>query len=189
MTKNMRDSFENMTLEELWKLFPITLSDHNPKWKEWAECEVEHLRVILEIFSPRITHIGSTAIPGIKAKPIVDVLVEISDDCEMPVIRGVLEESGYICMSSSDNRMSFNKGYTTGGYAEKVFHIHIHRIGDNDEILFRDYLVSHGDIAKEYEALKLALISIYGKNRDAYTDAKSEFVKRVVMLGNDGSAK
>ena len=92
-------------------------------------------------------------------------------------------------MPVSENRMSFNKGYTPGGYAEKVFHIHIHRIGDNDEIRFRDYLLSYDDIAKEYEALKLELISRYRKNRDAYTDAKSEFVKRVVMLANDVSIK
>lgn len=178
-----------MTLEELWELFPITLSDHNPKWKEWADSEIRHLRVILEMFSPRITHIGSTAIPGIKAKPIVDILVEISDDCKMQAMRNVMEESDYICMSSSENRMSFNKGYTPDGYAEKVFHIHIHRVGDNDEIRFRDYLIQHEVVAKEYEALKLALISIYGKNRDAYTDAKSEFVKRVAKLFKDVSTK
>lgn len=175
----MHNSFENMMLEELWELFPITLSVHNPKWKVWADNEIEHLRIILELFRPRITHIGSTAIPGIKAKPIVDVLVEISDDCEMPALRSVMERNGYICMSSAADRMSFNKGYTLGGYADKVFHIHIHRAGDNNEILFRDYLVSHKDMAKEYEALKLSLISRYGNNRDAYTDAKSEFVKRV----------
>lgn len=185
----MHAAFENMTLEELWELFPITLSDHNPKWREWADSEIGHLRVILEMFSPRITHIGSTAIPAIKAKPIVDILVEVPDDCGMSAIQGILKESGYICMSTAENRMSFNKGYTPDGYAEKVFHIHIHRIGDNDEICFRDYLIRHDDSAKEYEALKLELISKYRKNRDAYTDAKSEFVKRIVMLANDVSTK
>lgn len=178
-----------MTLEELWELFPITLSDHNPKWKEWAENEVKHLHFILDRFNPSITHIGSTAIPGIKAKPIVDILVEISDDCQMPSVRSVLEDSGYICMSATEKRMSFNKGYTLKGYAEKVFHIHIHRTGDNNEILFRDYLVGHRDLAKEYETLKLALLSRHGKDRDAYTEAKSEFVKRVVMLARGVSAE
>lgn len=185
----MHNAFENMTLEELWELFPITLSDHNPKWKEWADSEIGHLRVILEMFSPRITHIGSTAIPGIKAKPIVDILVEVPDDYGMSDVRSIMEESGYICMSASENRMSFNKGYTPDGYAESVFHIHIHRIGDNDEIRFRDYLIRHDDFAKEYEALKLELISKYRKNRDAYTDAKSDFVKRIVMLANNVPTK
>ncbi len=183
----MHDSFENMTLEELWELFPITLVKHNPEWKVWAENEIGLLRGILGKFNPRITHIGSTAITGIKAKPIVDILVEISEDCSMPAIRSAMKEDGYICMSASENRMSFNKGYTLQGYAEKVFHIHIHRMGDNEEILFRDYLNAHSEIAKEYEGLKLALLSKYGRNRDAYTEAKSEFVKRVVMLAGSSS--
>ncbi len=185
----MRDSFEQMTLEELWDLFPITLCDHRQEWTQWAGKEMDHLHVILERYNPRITHIGSTAIPGIKAKPIVDLLVEIDDDCEMGAIRSLLEECGYICMSTSENRMSFNKGYTLRGYAEKVFHIHVHRIGDNNEIRFRDCLLSHTDVAKEYEALKLSLLSRYGKNRDAYTEAKSDFVNRVVKLANGVSPK
>lgn len=178
----MRTSFENMTLEELWDLFPITLSSPNPEWKDRADGEIGYLHVILDAFKPLISHIGSTAIPGIKAKPIVDLLVEIPDDCSMSAIRRIMEGAGYICMSASEYRMSFNKGYTLAGYAEKVFHIHIHRIGDNDEIYFRDYLISHSDLAKEYETLKLTLIAQYGKDRDAYTAAKTDFVKRIIEL-------
>ncbi len=59
-----------------------------------------------------------------------------------------METAGYICMSSSENRMSFNKGYTPQGYAEKVFHVHIHAMGDNDEIAFRNYLNSNPVVAK-----------------------------------------
>ena len=58
-------------------------------------------------------------------------------------------------MSSSERRMSFNKGYTPEGYAERVFHIHVHAVGDNDEILFRDYLRDHPAVAREYEALNV----------------------------------
>lgn len=64
-------------------------------------------------------------------------------------------------MSFPDNRMSFNKGYTPAGYADKVFHVHVHRIGDNEEILFRDYLLAHPEYAEEYEKLKLSLLSKY----------------------------
>ena len=65
-------------------------------------------------------------------------------------------------------------------FAEKVIHIHVHPVGDNDEILFRDYLRSHPATAREYEALKLSLLPKYKHNRDGYTEAKSEFVKRVM---------
>lgn len=171
-----------MTLEELWKLFPIVLTPHNPQWSFWAEEEMRSLSSILAGYSPIINHIGSTAIPDIQAKPIVDILVECSPDAEWRLIKDILTHHGYICMSESENRLNFNKGYTPSGYADKVFHIHIHRTGDNDEILFRDYLFSHPDMATEYEKLKLSLLTKYRNNRDAYTDAKTYFIRKVIAL-------
>lgn len=91
-----------------------------------------------------------------------------------------MEAAGYICMSVSGNRMSFNKGYTSCGYSDKVFHIHCHMVGDNNEIVFRDYLIAHPEIAKEYEKLKLSLFSEYKHDRDGYTEAKSEFVRQTI---------
>ena len=70
------------------------------------------------------------------------------------------------------------KGYTDKGFADRVFHIHLRYDGDNDELYFRDYMNSHPELAKEYEELKISLWKKYEHNRDAYTDAKSAFVKR-----------
>lgn len=169
-----------MTLEELWQLFPIVLTPHQLQWKDWAREEIENLTALLSGYCPVITHIGSTAIPNIQAKPIIDILVELNADIDWGRIKEKMETAGYICMSVSDNRMSFNKGYTSAGYADKVFHIHFHRIGDNDEILFRDYLIAHPEVAEEYELLKLSLIPKYKNDRDGYTEAKSEFVRRTI---------
>ena len=83
-------------------------------------------------------------------------------------------------MSESDSRISFNKGYTPAGYADKVFHIHFHRIGDNDEILFRDFLIAHPEVAEEYEKLKLSLLPKYKNDRDGYTEAKTKFVRMAI---------
>ncbi len=169
-----------MTLEELWELFPIVLTAHNPQWSVWAEEEMRLLSSLLVKYHPIISHIGSTAIPDIQAKPIVDILVEVSPGIEWLPIIEILERNGYICMSESGSRISFNKGYTPSGYADKVFHVHVHRTGDNDEILFRDYLIAHSESAKEYETLKLSLLPEYRNNRDGYTEAKTEFVKKIV---------
>lgn len=169
-----------MALSELWELFPIVLTSHNPDWSEWAEEEILKLSTLLRDYSPVINHIGSTSIPNIHAKPIIDILVEIAPDNDWQLIRKKMEESGYICMSVSDTRMSFNKGYTPKGYADKVFHIHFHRVGDNDEILFRDYLIAHPEAAKEYERLKLSLLPKYRHDRDGYTGAKTGFVRNIV---------
>lgn len=176
---------QDMTLEELWELFPIVLSPHNPQWSVWAEEEMRMLSSLLAQYYPIISHIGSTAIPDIQSKPIVDILVEISLDIEWQTIKDILERNGYICMSESETRMSFNKGYTLVGYADKLFHVHVHRTGDNDEILFRDYLIANPESAKEYEKLKLSLLPMYKNNRDGYTEAKSEFIKLIVRLAKN----
>lgn len=176
--RNLKD----MTLAELWELFPITLSAHNLDWSEWANEEILELSALLKDYSPIINHIGSTAIPNIQAKPIIDILVEIEHHNDWQRVRETMEDAGYICMSVSDIRMSFNKGYTPYGYADKVFHIHFHTVGDNDEIYFRDYLIANPGIAKEYEKLKLSLLPEYRNNRDGYTDAKGEFVRHVIDL-------
>ena len=171
-----------MSLEELWQLFPIILTPHQPQWAEWAKDEIDILSKVLSEYSPAINHIGSTAIPEIWAKPIIDLLVEIPCDADWSAIKDTMECSGYICMSVSESRMSFNKGYTPNGYAEKVFHVHIHHVGDNDDIIFRDYLRNNPTIAHEYEALKLSLLPKYKHDRDGYTAAKSEFVKRITKV-------
>ena len=82
-------------------------------------------------------------------------------------------------MSNEGERISLNLGYTKDGFAEKVYHIHLRRVGDNDELYFRGYLNAHPQTAKEYEALTLRLWKEFEHDRDAYTDAKGEFIKVV----------
>ena len=78
---------QDMTLEELWELFPIILTPHNPQWAIWAKDEIGLLSDLLSSYNPIINHIGSTAIPEIQAKPIIDILVEISPDIEWESIK------------------------------------------------------------------------------------------------------
>ncbi len=176
----MRKELKDMTLEELWELFPIVLVPHNVLWRKWAEEEIKQLKEILLEYNPVINHIGSTAIPNIQAKPIIDILVEVSPEFDWEKLCVAMETSGYICMSKTAARLSFNKGYTPSGYAEKVFHIHIHAIGDNDELFFRDYLLDHPEVAKEYEKLKISLLPEYKHNRDRYTAAKTDFIHDII---------
>lgn len=173
---------ERMSLSELWDLFPIVLTEHNPEWKSWAQEEASLLVDTLFPLAPEIHHIGSTAVAAIKAKPIIDLIVAFEDASSFPEVRRRLEAAGYICMSAAGQRMSFNKGYTPQGYAERVFHIHLRVKSDIDEIRFRDYLNANPDVAREYEALKLSLYERYAPDRDAYTRAKTPFVTRITRL-------
>ncbi len=233
-------------LEKLWERFPVVLEPHRPCWHTWYEEEAARLRAVLPD-GVKIHHIGSTAIPGICAKPIIDLLVELpraetgicagtsphsetclrSDACTHDDARAstftrvhddtlthsdtyayaygahagtlarndapthgntlpcndalarckpLIERCGYLCMSERPDRMSFNKGYTPQGYAERVFHLHLRLPGDIDECLFRDYLRSHPAVALAYERLKQTLAARYRHDRDAYTAAKTAFV-------------
>lgn len=166
-----------MSLEELWQLFPIFLTEHQSRWENWYREEAEMLqKALASKHLIRISHIGSTAIKDIWAKPIIDILVEISLDSHLREVKEIILNNGYICMSESRKRISFNKGYDENGFNEKVFHLHARYVGDNDELYFRDYLNENPPLAKKYEHLKLSLWEKYRHNRDAYTESKTEFI-------------
>lgn len=176
---NMGKDLSEMTLEELWELFPIFLVEHDDRWEVYYdEIEKELTGLLSDQHVVRISHIGSTAVQEIWAKNIVDVMVEIPENNSMKDVARILEQNGFTIMSAEANRISLNKGYTENGFADKVYHIHLRYAGDNDELFFRDYLNDHTDVAKEYEALKLRLWKQYEHNRDAYTNSKTDFITK-----------
>lgn len=170
-----------MTREELWKLFPIFLTEHKTYWVSWYREEVAVLQNILPTYV-HYYHVGSTAINGIWAKPIIDVLIVVESDSQLADVAEKLLKNGYIVMSANDKRISLNKGYTENGFAEKVFHLHVRLENDTDEIYFRDYLDTHPKVSKEYEKLKLQLWKKYEHDRDAYTQAKTAFITKYTQL-------
>ncbi len=178
-TFGMGKDLSEMTLEELWELFPIFFVAHDDRWKD---CYNEIGNVLTGLLSDqpvvRISHIGSTAIKGIWAKNIVDVMIEIPESSDMKDTARILEQNGFTVMSFEGNRISLNKGYTENGFADKVYHIHLRYAGDNDELYFCDYLNEHPVVAKEYETLKLRLWKQFEHNRDAYTDAKTDYISK-----------
>lgn len=175
MTKKLSE----MSLEELWQLFPIFLTEHNDQWFDYYNEMKVFLESIFEEFQvKRISHIGSTSIKNIWAKPVIDILVEIDEKENMNDIAKAVEKNGFRYMSTDENRVSFNHGYTENGFADKVYHLHLRYVGDNNELYFRDYLNEHSQIAKAYEQLKLELWKQYEHNRDGYTNAKTDFIMK-----------
>ncbi|MCD2255481.1 GrpB family protein [Lactobacillus sp. CC-MHH1034] len=179
MTKKLSE----MGLTELWHLFPIQLVAHQSVWQQWYQDEATQLKQIIpSSLQIQLNHIGSTAIPNIWAKPIIDILVEMPQSDGLQQIKALLVAKGYLCMAANDQRIDLNKGYTTQGFAPRVFHIHLRVLGDHDEIYFRDYLLAHPEIAKAYEQLKLRLWHDYQFNRDAYTQSKTKFITKYKKL-------
>ena len=179
----MTKSLSEMSEEELWQLFPIILKEYNPEYKNWYQEEKEQLEALLpDDYIERINHIGSTAVPGLLAKPTVDILLEISSDSNVEQIESKLKKAGWILMHRNKEdegiNLVFNKGYTPQGFADKVFHLHLRYLGDWNELYFRDYLRAHPEIAQEYRNLKKSLEEKYKHNRDGYTDAKTEFINK-----------
>lgn len=83
-------------------------------------------------------------------------------------------------MAQSGRRYSFNKGYTLSGYADRVFHLHLVRTENDDELYFRDWLLTHPADARAYETLKRTLSEQFEHDRDLYTAGKTGFVNRIL---------
>ncbi|MBM7094002.1 GrpB family protein, partial [Streptomyces sp. S12] len=111
----MSNSLSDLSLEELWQLFPIQLVAPRPKWQTWYAEEERRLKHLLPA-NAAISHVGSTAIANIWAKPIVDILVE-APHANHATIKEILEQNDYICMAQRENRSDFNKGYLPQGFA------------------------------------------------------------------------
>jgi GrpB-like predicted nucleotidyltransferase (UPF0157 family) len=181
----MKKKLTEMSLEELWQLFPIFLIPYKKEWKEYFEVEKENIISLLKNSKiKRLEHIGSTTIPNIYSKDIIDILLEVDDDNFETSIE-ILKSNGYILMNIDDKRADFNKGYTEDGFDEKVYHLHLRMKNDIEELYFRDYLIENTDIAKDYEELKLALAPKYKHNRDKYTQEKSEFIKNITKKAKE----
>ncbi len=177
-------NLEELSLEKLWDLFPITFTKYDEKFKDSYLKEEKVLKSLIGNYIKRISHIGSTSIKNIKTKPIVDILIEIDFD-NKDITKEILLNNDYILMNETLEKISFNKGYTINGYADNVFHIHIKQYRDCDELYFRDYLNDNLQKAKDYEELKLELYDKYKTNRDLYTDGKKVFVTEIVNLAKE----
>jgi len=174
----MRENWADVSDTKRAELFPIILETHNPNWKKVYLDEEEYLKKIFGNSIVRINHIGSTAVAGLIAKPTIDILLEISEGTYLNPISERLLDEGYVVNNPKTDIVMYIKGYTPRGFEGQAVHIHVRNSADWDELYFRDYLVSHPDIAKEYEQLKLALREQYLHDRDGYTEAKGEFIEK-----------
>ncbi len=185
----MQKELDELTTKELGQLFPVTLTEANPGWKNIFISEKEKIINVLDSGDKiRIEHIGSTAIPNLAGKPTIDILLEIYESVNHEIIIKKLKSLNYHYISRPDNpppHIMLVKGYTKTGFKGQAFHIHVRYFGDWDEIYFRDYLIKHKDAADEYAVLKVKLAKKYRNDRDAYTDAKFDFVKKINKMARN----
>lgn len=156
-----------------------TVAPHDPNWKEAFAAEAALLRSALGNNLVELHHIGSTAIAGILAKPIIDILGVVASLEDVDRQSAAMERLGYQVMGAYgiDDRRYFRKVDTSG---RRTHHLHIFESGsDNIErhLAFRDYLTSHPEKAAEYSELKASLTIGGATSWDAYLDGKNPFIK------------
>ncbi|MFO7969050.1 MAG: GrpB family protein [Bacillota bacterium] len=183
----MSNELKDMSNEKLWKLFPIILKPHNSNYKIWYKKEKKDLIKFIGFKRiKRISHIGSTYITDLVAKPTIDILLEVDKEIDLKELKQTLTNRKYICLEQTDafsnSSLMCMKGYTNKGFSEKVFHLHIRLYNNHRELYFRDYLQDHPNIAKEYEKIKIKLAKKYRNHRDNYTSAKTDFINKYTDL-------
>lgn len=166
----------------------VRLAKHNPKWRQNFEREEKRMREIVGKDALDIQHVGSTAIPGIMAKPIIDIVLVVPSLQKARRYVRELKEIGYEIKKNDvkKERLFFTKGPEK----RRTHYLHIGEAGSGyaeDMILFRDYLRTHKGAAKGYSLLKEKLAEKYQNTREIYTAKKEKFIKEILKKARNGA--
>jgi len=158
---------------------PITLVPYDPAWPRLAAEAARLLRASRGAID-QIEHFGSTAIPGLAAKPTIDIIASVPDLAALDPFAAWLQADGYDDMSAN---FSFRRFFRKPPSSGPSFHLHLVTTDawpTKSERLFRDWLLAHPAVAASYAALKAQLAIRFADDRDAYTEAKSDFIQSAV---------
>jgi GrpB-like predicted nucleotidyltransferase (UPF0157 family) len=160
---------------------------HDEQWHDLFAEEADRLRVAIGEYALAVEHVGSTAVCGLHAKPIIDIAVAVrgiadAGKCVIP-----LQHVGYEYRGEQGipGRHFFGKG------VPRIHHLHMVELGSDfwrGHLLFRDYLREHRDVAEQYDGLKRELAAKYQGSREAYTEGKAAFIEGVLRKAYGSSA-
>ncbi len=180
----------------------IVIADYNPLWPFTFLKEKHLIDTALQGLSPVVEHIGSTSVPGLAAKPVIDILVGLPDESRLQQAIAPMMDSGYVYFKKYEPLMPYrrffvrlipaqgktipglidmNDDFTGGKDFTSQTHIHMmvnHTYHFKRHIAFRDYLKIHPDVRDEYDVLKRELAQMEFNDSLAYNDAKDSFVKQ-----------
>jgi GrpB-like predicted nucleotidyltransferase (UPF0157 family) len=173
-----RESLDSMRYEVI---------SYDPNWVELFESEKEKIKSVFSDEVIAIEHIGSTSIPGLASRPIIDIGVLIASHNDADKYIKPLTQLGYEYdqPASSPERLFFRK------YGSQKYHLSIAYQDRGSfwkrQILFRNYLREHEDARREYQELKLKLIQEDTTGRHSYIQGRSEFIQRILELAESQS--
>jgi GrpB-like predicted nucleotidyltransferase (UPF0157 family) len=171
---------------------PVKVVDYDPNWPLLFEREKAEILSVIAKKVVAIEHVGSTAVPGLGAKPIIDIMVGIRHLSDAQTCIGPLETIGYEYVPEYENAIPERRYFRKGPSNMPNKHYHLHMVESGSDfwrrhLLFRDYLRAHPHAAGEYNKLKRELAAKYRFNREAYTEAKTSFIESIVAKASGGN--
>ena len=156
---------------------PIRIADYDPQWPKLYATEQHCLLAVLAPIGLQFDHIGSTAVPGLAAKPIIDISIAVRERSELTPYLDALRGLGYeeIPILPRFQRRLLAKG----PYNEGSHHVHVTDYGSDtwaEPIVLRDYLRAHAEVAAHYAEVKRAAAARHGTDLNGYHDEKAPFV-------------
>lgn len=159
----------------------IYMVPHDPQWRLLFQREAEQITAALGSDIVAVHHIGSTAIPNIYAKPVIDLLLVVQDHSALDEKQAMIEAMGYAALGEFGipGRRYFRRDNEFG---DRTHQIHAFENGSPQitrHLAFRDYLINNPDAAQEYSDLKRELAAKYPDDIEAYMDGKDEFIQEI----------
>ncbi len=165
----------------------IIVVDYDPNWPSLYEQEKDRIVAALGEGIVQIEHIGSTSVPGLAAKPIIDIAVGIANFEEAKVYVPMIEALDYTYEPEFEVDLPERRFFWKGLPSLHTHHIHVAEPGSLEwikPIVFRDYLREHPEEARQYQVLKRELAVRCGSDMEAYVKGKTEFVRTILSKAN-----
>ena len=161
---------------------PVVIVDYDPRWPEMFEAEKARILQAVGEHVVAVEHVGSTAVPGLAAKPTIDIIAGVRRLEEARSCIGPLAAIGYEYVPEYELEMPERRYFRKGPPESRTVHLHMVEIGGDfwwRHLTFRDYLRENREEARQYEALKRGLAAKHGSDREAYTDGKTAYIRSV----------
>jgi GrpB-like predicted nucleotidyltransferase (UPF0157 family) len=172
---------------------PVIIVDYDPRWPRFFDEEKANIIRVIGPMVVGIEHIGSTAVPGLAAKAIIDILVGVQQLSNATWCIQPLKTLRYEYVPELEkflpDRRYFRKGNVQGSEQGSTHHMHMVEAGGDfwgRQLLFRDYLRDHPEEARHYADLKKTLAARFSADRESYTSAKTDYIQEIVARAKAG---
>jgi len=166
------------------EVIPIEVVPYDPHWPAMFHAASREIRAAIGAFISSIEHIGSTAVPGMAAQPVIDILIGVHSLSDAHLFLPPLSPLGYVYVPENEDVFPERRYLHRIVEGQHTHHLHIVEPGSEFyrvQLLFRDHLRAHPQVAAEYTALKVRLAEQYRLDREAYTDSKSAFIQNILQ--------